>query len=197
MRRSGVKWWELVKITHFIKVDRLATLVVAIVMAAGLVGLVSAAEHAVGSGPDDWWTVYPKQHPEAGSEVEHPQWILDTLDEKPVLILDHSSEKCQACTDQEGYVDAVLEVYGDDVTYENLINGVGDDKADVLFNIYDPNGGKSTVPLTVILTLVEDSDGNVVVGWHSMEDAAGGEEMVRSYVEDDIDYHGENVGEWA
>ena len=40
VRRSGVKWWELVKITRFIKVDRLATLVVGIVLAAGLVGAV-------------------------------------------------------------------------------------------------------------------------------------------------------------
>jgi hypothetical protein len=44
--------------------------------------------------------------------------------------------------------------------------------------------------------LVEDSEGNVVVGWHSMEDAAGGEEMVRSYVGDAIDYHEENVEDW-
>jgi len=197
VRRGGVKWWELVKITRFIKVDRLATMVVGIVLAAGLVGAVSAAEHPVGSGPDDWWTVYPGQHPEAGSDLDHPQWILNELDDEPVLILDHSSGKCEACIDQEGYVYTVLEEYGDDVMYEDLINGVGDDRADELFNIYDPNGGKSTVPLTVILTLVEDSEGNVVVGWHSMEDAAGGEEMVRSYVEDAIDYHEENIGEWA
>lgn len=166
-------------------------------MAAGLVGVVSAAERSVGSGPDDWWTVYPDQHPEAGSEVEHPKWVLDSLDEKPVLILDHSTGKCKACIEQEGYVDAVLEEYGDGVTYENLIYGVGDDKADGLFEIYDPNGGKNYIPLTVILTLVEDSDGNVVIGWHSMEDPDGGEEMVKSYIEDAIDYHEENVGEWA
>jgi hypothetical protein len=165
-------------------------------MAAGLVGTVSAAEHSVGSGPDDWWTVYPDQHPEAGSEVDHPQWVLTELEEKPVLILDHSVEKCKACIEQEGYVDAVLEKYGDDVTYKNLIS-IEDPRADELFEIYDPNGGKPYIPLTVILTLVEDSDGNVVVGWHSMEDPDGGEEMVRSYVVDAIEYHEENVGEWA
>jgi hypothetical protein len=165
-------------------------------MAAGRVGAVSAADPAGGPPPHDWWTVYPDQHPKAGSEVEHPQWVLDSLDKKPILILDHSTGKCKACIDQEGYVDAVLEEYGDDVTYENLISSE-DPRADELFDIYDPNGGKPYIPLTVILTLVEDSEGNVVVGWHSMEDAAGGEEMVRSYVEDAIEYHDENVGEWA
>jgi len=29
-----------------------------------------------------------------------------------------------------------------------------------------------------------------------MEDAAGGEEMVRSYVEDSIDYYDENADDW-
>jgi len=179
-----------------IKDKCLTTLVVGIVLAAGLVGAVSATEYSVGTGPDDWWTVYPDQHPNAGSEVDHPQWILDSLEEKPVLILDHSTGRCKACIDQESYVDAVLEDNGDDVTYENLISGGGDTRADELFDIYDPNGGKPYIPLTVILTLVEDSDGNVVVGWHSMEDPTGGEEMVRSYVEDAIDYHEENVGDW-
>jgi hypothetical protein len=186
----------LVYISNLIKIRHLTTLVVGIVLAAGLVGAVSATERSIGSGPDDWWTVYPDQHPNAGSEVDHPQWILDELEEKPVLILDHSTGKCKACIDQESYVDAVLEDYGDDVTYENLISGGSDTRADELFDIYDPNGGKPYIPLTVILTLVEDSDGNVVVGWHSMEDPAGGEEMVRSYVEDAIDYHEENVGDW-
>jgi hypothetical protein len=187
----------LVYISRLIKDKCLTTLVVGIiVLAAGLVGAVSATEYSVGSGPDDWWTVYPDQHPNAGSEVDHPQWILDELEEKPVLILDHSTGKCKACIDQESYVDAVLEDYGDDVTYENLISGGSDTRADELFDIYDPNGGKPYIPLTVILTLVEDSDGNVVVGWHSMEDPAGGEEMVRSYIEDAIDYHEENVGDW-
>jgi len=186
----------LVFISHLIKIKHLTTLVVGIILAAGLVAVVSATEYSVGSGPDDWWTVYPDQHPNAGSEVDHPQWILDTLEEKPVLVLDHSAGKCKACVDQESYVDAVLEDYGDDVTYENLISGGSDQKAGELFDIYDPNGGKPFIPLTIVLTLVQDSDGNVVVGWHSMEDAAGGEEMVRSHVEDAIDYHEENVENW-
>ena len=168
-----------------------------IVLAAGLASTVSAAEHTVGSESDDWWIVYPDQHPEAGSEVDHPEWLLNELEETPVLILDHSDETCQDCIDQEGYINAVLEEYRDNVAYENLIGGIGDDRADELFNVYDPNGGINYVPLTIILTLVRDSDENVVVGWHSVEGADGGEELVRSYVEDAIDYHEENVGDWA
>jgi len=185
----------LVYISHLIKIRCLTTLIVGIILATGLIAVVSAAEYSVGSGPDDWWTVYPDQHPNAGSAVAHPQWILDSLEEKPILILDHSAGKCKACVDQETDVNAVLEDYGDDLTYENLISGSGDDKADELFNIYDPNGGKSTIPLTVILTLVEDSNGNVVVGWHSAEDATG-EDWIGSRAEDAIDYHEENVEDW-
>ena len=174
--------------------NTLAALVLGLVLSAGLVASVSATEYSVGFGPDDWWTVYQDHHANAGSEVDHPQWVLDLLAEKPVLILDHSTN-CEGCISQESYVNAVLEDYGDDVAYENLITGSGDRKADTLFDIYDPNGGKPTMPLTVILTLV-DVDGEVVVGWHSMEDAAGGEEMVRTYVEDAIDYYDTNIDDW-
>lgn len=174
--------------------NTLDALVAGLVLSASLIASVSATEHSVGSGPDDWWTVYPDQHTDSGFEVDHPSWALDLLVEKPVLILDHSTN-CIPCLDQESYVEAVLEDYGDEVAYENLITGCGDRKADMLFDIYDPNGGESTMPLTVILTLVE-YDGEVVVGWHSMEDAAGGEELVRSLVEDAIDYYDENVAEW-
>lgn len=174
--------------------NTLVALVLGLVLSAGLVASVSATEYSVGEGPDDWWTVYQDLHTNSGAEVDHPSWVLDLLAEKPVLILDHSTN-CEGCINQEAYVNAVLEDYGDDVVYENLITGSGDWKADTLFDIYDPNGGKPTMPLTVILTLVED-DGEVVVGWHSMEDAAGGEEMVRSYVEDAIDYYDENADDW-
>lgn len=165
-----------------------------VAFSVSLVASVSATEYSVGSGSEDWWTVYPDQHDDAGSEVDHPQWILDLLADRPVLILDHSTN-CEPCLDQESYVEAVMEDYGDEVAYENLITGVGNSRADMLFDIYDPNGVKATMPLTVLLTLVED-DGEVVVGWHSMEDTAGGEELVRALVEDAIDYYDENVDDW-
>ena len=42
-----------------------------------------------GSGPGDWWIPYPDQHPYAGDPVDHPQWVLDSLGEKPVVLLVH------------------------------------------------------------------------------------------------------------
>jgi hypothetical protein len=87
------------------------------------------------------------------------------------------------------------EVGEESIAYENLISEPSNEKAVRLFDVYDPNGGKQYIPLTIIITLVEDEDGNVVVGWHSAEDDTG-EDWVRSYVEDAIDYHEENVGDW-
>jgi hypothetical protein len=186
--------WELVSITHLTKI-KLSALVMGAVMVAGLIATVSAAEYSVGSGPDDWWTVYPDQHPDAGSEVDHPQWVLDELEDKPILILDHSTN-CKACIDQEEAADAVLEEVGEEsIAYENLIAEPSNERAASLFDVYDPNGGKPYIPLTIIITLVEDEDGNVVVGWHSAEDDTG-EDWLSSYVQDAIDYHEENVGDW-
>jgi len=183
----------LVDISHPVKIESCA-LILGIIMAVGLVAVASAAERSVGSGPDDWWTAYPDRHPDAGSQVPHPRWVLDILRDRPLLILDHSTN-CRACTDQEEAADAVLEDYGDDIAFENLIVNVGDFRAEGLFDVYDPDGGKQYIPLTIVLTLVEGSDGKVVVAWHSVEDATS-VEWLRSLVRDAIELHGENVGGW-
>lgn len=183
----------MVYILHQVK-RSLCALILGIVVAASLVAVASAAERSVGTGPDDWWTAYPDQHPNAGSEVDHPRWVLDTLRDKPLLILDHSTN-CKACIDQENAADAVMEDYGGDIAYENLITNAGDFRAEELFEVYDPDGGKQYIPLTIVLTLVEGSDGKVVVGWHSVEDATS-VEWLRSLVRDAIELHGENVGGW-
>ncbi|MBC7121346.1 MAG: hypothetical protein H5T33_07265 [Candidatus Methanosuratus sp.] len=46
----------------------------------------AGAEYSVGSENDDWWTVYPDQSTGAGVEVKHPDWVLDALKSKPVLM---------------------------------------------------------------------------------------------------------------
>lgn len=181
----------MVDISHPVKIKS-CVLILGIVVAASIVA--SAAERSVGTGPDDWWTVYPDQHPNAGSEVDHPPWVLDRLKDKPILILDHSTN-CEACIDQENAALVVMEDYGDDIAYENLISGSGDFRAEELFEVYDPDGGKQYVPLTIVLTLVEGPDGKVVVGWQSAEDATG-VDWLRSLVRDAIELHGENVGGW-
>lgn len=184
----------MVNISHLVK-NKLGALVAGLVLAAGLIGAVSAAEYSVGSGSDDWWTVYSNQHPGAGSEVDHPSWVLDLLEDGPILILDHSTN-CEACIKQEEAANAVLEEVGEDsIAFENLIADPENERANALFEIYDPNAGTWYIPLTVIITLVEDEDGNVVVGWHSGEGDTG-EDWLLSYVEDAIEYHEENVGDW-
>jgi len=183
----------LVDISYLVK-SKSCALILGIIVAASLVAVVSAADRSVGTGPDDWWTAYPDHHQNAGSEVDHPLWVLEILKDRPLLILDHSTN-CKACIDQEDAADAVMEEYGSDIRYENLIVNVGDFRAEGLFDVYDPDGGKQYIPLTIVLTLVEDSDGNVVVGWQSAEDATGVDRL-RSLVEDAIELHDENVGGW-
>lgn len=184
---------ELVDISHPLSYN-LAALVAGLVLATGLIGTVSAAEYLVGPDPDDWWTVYPDHHPGAGSEVDHPSWVLELLEDGPILILDHSTN-CIPCINQEEAANAVLEEVGEDaIAFENLIADPNNERANALFEVYDPNGRKSLVPLTVIITLVE-KDGNVVVGWKSAEGETG-EDWLLSYVEDAIEYHEENVGDW-
>lgn len=156
----------------------------------------SDTEYLVGSEDDDWWITYPDQHPNAGFEVDHPQWIIDALVDQPIIILDHSSGGCKACVYQESYVDAVLEDYDKDIAYYNMIAGVGEFEAEELFDIYDPDGGASYVPLTIVLTLVQDPEDEIVVGWHSVEDDKGGEDLVRYYVEDAIMYYEDNRDDW-
>jgi hypothetical protein len=195
-KRSGAKKAivGVGNISYIVK-NKLAALVVGVILAAELVAAVSAAECSVGSGPDDWWTVYPDYHPDAGSEVDHPEWVLEYLEDKPILILDHSTN-CEACINQEDAADAVLmEVGEDSIAFENLISEPDNERAVRLFDVYDPNGGKQYIPLTVIITLVEDEDEDVVVGWHSAEGETG-EDWLSSYVEDAIEYYEENVENW-
>ena len=166
-----------------------------IILASCLCIVSAAEEYSVGSEDDDWWIVYPDQHLNTGSEVNHPSWILSALEDTPILILDHSQGRCKACIDQENDVNSVLEDLGGEITYHNLISGSGDQAADELFGIYDPNGGKSYIPLTIVVTLIQDDDGDVQVGWHSFETPTG-EDRIRTYVEDAINYHEENVDNW-
>jgi len=49
---------------------------------------------SLGNGVDTFWTSYPMGHPQSGSVVAHPQWVLDALQNGPVMILDHSTN-CQ------------------------------------------------------------------------------------------------------
>ena len=186
------------KISSLIDKKNLPVLVIGVILAIGVLGLVAStesdSEYSVGPRDDDWWISYPDQHADAGAEVDHPQWVLDALEDKPALILEHT-RNCKACTKQESDIDRVLEDLGSNVTYCDILVGVGDERASGLDDVYNPDGGIAYAPLTIVLTLVRDDDGNVVVGWHSIKKASG-ESWIRSYLEDAIGYHEENSGDW-
>jgi thiol-disulfide isomerase/thioredoxin len=182
----------LVDISHLVK-NKLAALVAGFVLATGLVAAVSAAEYSVGSGPDDWWISYPDQSPASGSDVIHPDWVLDALEDKPVLIYAHLG--CSYCKPQTDAINEIVNEYGDDIVFYDIPGDGSDERIGEIFAAYDPNGGTSTVPLTAIVTLVSGEDGEAEVAWHSTEEVTG-KEWIGEYVEDAIDYHEENVESW-
>jgi hypothetical protein len=153
----------------------------------------SAAENSVGSGNDDWWTIYPKQSTAAGTDVNHPAWVLDALEKKPVLIYVHKD--CSYCAPQTAAVNNVSDEFKGDITYYEIKADGSDSRAEEALQAYDPNGGVSYVPMTIIVTLAPDSEGNVMPVWHSNEDLTG-DDWIKNYVEDAISYYDENSSNW-
>jgi hypothetical protein len=159
--------------------------------------------YSLGSGKDDWWikypdqSQYPDQRPRAGLPVNHLPWVIEALQNKPVVILDHS-ENCKACKVQMRDLDKVLDIYGKDVIYYNITamaDGSGDQRAFEVLDTYCLNAAKPTVPTTVVLTLLSGADGNVEIGWHTMDDAMG-EQIVTAYIKDAIFYYRQNSANW-
>jgi len=64
-----------------------------------------------------------------------------------------------------------------------------------VLDIYSPTGKKQYVPTTIFLTLIENEDGEVEVGWHSEIDIMSTDD-INSYVEDSIYYHQQNAADW-
>lgn len=149
--------------------------------------------HSLGSGENDWWVSHPAQSEQAGTPVGHPKWVLDALKEKPVLILDHSSN-CSSCVVQKANIDKVLASYGKNVTYYDLLADERDKRAFEVLNVYGLTG--NYVPTTAFVTLINGSDGKVAVAWHSAEDAMS-ESDITSYIKDAIYYYQKNAANWS
>ncbi len=169
----------------------MASLIAIFILAAGFGA--SGAQNSLGSGSDDWWTAYPEQSSANTSEVKHPQWVLDALESKPVVIYIHKG--CSYCKPQTEAMAEVVTEYGDKFTYFDIAAGGTDSKAEEAITAYDPNGGVAYVPLTAILTLAPDSEGEVQVIWHSTDEVTG-KAWIEEYVQDAISYHNENSGNW-
>ena len=125
------------------------------------------ARRDMGTGTEDFWTVYPAIHPSSGQTVTHPDWVLAALSQGVVMILDHS-EGCYPCVQQTGICESVYASHPE-LEYYDLLSGTDEPAASQAFAAYDPNGGVHYIPLTIIVTKAMDGYGNEVVAWHSWE----------------------------
>ncbi|MDD3973818.1 thioredoxin family protein [Methanothrix soehngenii] len=170
----------------------IASLIALILIAFGFNA--AGAEYSLGSESDDWWTEYPDQSTGAGGDVSHPDWVLDALESKPVLIYVH--KECDYCVPQTEAVQKIIDEFSGEITIFELGADGSDIRSGEALQAYDPNGGLDMfVPLTVILTLAPDSEGEVVAVWHSSDEITG-EEWIRNYVEDAISLYDENYADW-
>jgi hypothetical protein len=153
--------------------------------------------HVVGSGDDDWWTTYPDQNENSGKAVEHPEWIMKALKEKPVLILIHSSN-CVPCLTQTPRIKAAVNSNSGDLDYYDILGeGSSLQEAIDILDVYDPYGtGKPVVPTTIFITLAKGPDGKVDVVWRSEIDAMS-EGRIDAYVKDAIYYYKQNSAAWT
>ena len=178
-----------------------------LLMAAAAVAIFSASTLALGqedgytpafdfgSGERDWWTVYPDQHENATLAVKHPDWVLDELKDRPLLILVHSSN-CVPCLVQIPRIESAVDRFGDSISYHDVLaEGAGFKEAVEILNVYDPRGGKQYVPTNIFITLAQGPEGKVEVAWHSKTDIMS-QEDIDSYMEDAIYYHKKNLDSW-
>jgi thiol-disulfide isomerase/thioredoxin len=119
--------------------------------------------------------------------------VLDALKGKPVLIYVH--KECDYCKPQTEAANKVAEEFKGKITYYEISGDGGDSRAEEALMAYDPNGGVTYVPMTIILTLAPGSDGEVGPVWHSSEEITG-EDWIRTHIEDAISYYDENSSGW-
>lgn len=169
----------------------LSSLIAVFILASSV--SVMGAEYSVGSENDSWWTAYPDQSSGAGGDVNHPSWVLDALESKPVLIYVH--KECDYCVPQTEAVQKIADEFGGKITFYEIDADSGDVRAEEGLQAYDPNGGTMYVPLTVIVTLAIDSDGEVVPVWHSTDEITG-EDWINDYMEDALSLYDENSADW-
>ncbi len=142
--------------------------------------------HSIGSGSDEFWTVYPAEHPKSGQNVSHPQWVRNKLEDGPLLILAHSTD-CQPCIVQQSDLEAVLPDYQNQIEYVDLLTDGSDPRAMDVYNVYYPRGGQWYIPLTVLISQTT-VQGETRTIWHSKVSTTG-KDWLRTYIEDAIAYY--------
>jgi hypothetical protein len=173
------------------KIEKILSLISIILLASGNSAM--GAVYSVGSANDDWWTAYPDQSPGAGGDVNHPSWVLDALKSKPVIIYVHKS--CSYCAPQTAAVQNITDEFNGQITFFNIGADGSDSRSEEALQAYDPNGGIKYVPLTVVVTLAMNSEGEVVPVWHSTDEVTG-DSWVKKYLEDAIGQYDENSADW-
>ena len=89
-----------------------------------------------------------------------------------------------------------MQAFKDDILYYDILaEGEGFKKALEILDVYNPTGKKQYVPTTIFVTLIENEDGGVEVGWHSEIDIMSTDD-INSYIKDSIYYHKENAANW-
>ncbi|HNX39660.1 MAG TPA: thioredoxin family protein [Methanothrix sp.] len=177
---------------HFIKNAVYGASLIAIMLLALSIHAMGS-EYSVGSGSDDWWMGYPDQSSAAGENVGHPSWVQDALQSKPVLIYVHKS--CDYCVPQTKAVQNITDEYSGQIKVFEIGAEGNDARAEEALQAYDPNGGTMYVPLTVVLTVAPNAEGEVEVVWHSTDEVTG-DAWIKNYVEDAIAKYDENSAEW-
>jgi hypothetical protein len=147
-------------------------------------------KHKLGTGSDDFWTIYPAGHASGGQQVPFPSWVQKESASKVLLVLTHS-EGCAPCVQQQNDIRAIM---GDPsfqaaVNYLDLLSGGTDARAQDCFNILDPEGMQNSIPLTIIVA--KDSSGNYF--WHSWEGMTG-KANLEGWLRDAMHYRTSGVG---
>jgi hypothetical protein len=144
------------------------------------------SDRNVGASAADFWANYPLSNPHAGQPVQHPSWLLAQLVSCPIMILVHQ-EGCVGCALQLPICNDVNASHPGNLTYVTLLDGRDDLKLSECITTYDPDGAAHYVPLTILVTLRSDAQGNDIIAWHSWEGVISEAELT-SWVDDTIDH---------
>lgn len=156
--------------------------------------------HGVGMDSEDFWITYPDSNPQSGSEVDHLNWIVNDLQNEPVLFVVHKTG-CVGCHDQAERVIDFGEEYDEYVKFYDL-DAVSDATADIMQKanevyMYDPTGSPGYIALTGLYTYVKDN-GELKIGWHTWEapnDMKVSNADLETWIKDAIYYHQVNSGD--
>ena len=173
------------------KIKKISSLIAIALMLSVIYAM--GAEFSVGSENDDWWTAYPDLSPDAGGDVNHPSWVLDALKKSPVLI--YVQKSSSTCLPQTEAIHNITDEFKGKITFLEISADGSDSRSEEALQVYDPNGGALNVPLTVLLTLAPNYEGEVVPVWHSIDEVTG-DGWIKNYMADAINQYDEYSTDW-